>query len=95
MADDRDDTTQPQTGDGAEVREFRASVRGRKCPNCGAASAVATRPFCSKRCADLDLGRWFKEDYRIPAEEPPDGAEESAAEPGAESGPERDPERGQ
>ena len=25
-------------------------------------------PFCSKRCADLDLGRWFKEEYRIPSE---------------------------
>ncbi len=95
MADDRDDRAQPQTGDGAEVREFRASVRGRKCPNCGAPTAIATRPFCSKRCADLDLGRWLKEDYRIPAEEPPDGAEEIAPEPGAEPGARSGPETGQ
>ena len=26
-----------------------------------------TRPFCSKRCADIDLGRWFQGVYAIPA----------------------------
>ena len=26
------------------------------------------RPFCSARCADVDLGRWFTEAYRIPGE---------------------------
>jgi len=35
------------------------------------------RPFCSKRCADVDLGRWLKGAYAIPAEEP-DVAEEDA-----------------
>jgi len=43
---------------------------------CGHPVDVTYRPFCSKRCADLDLGRWLREDYRIPAEEPPDSAEE-------------------
>ncbi len=28
------------------------------------------RPFCSKRCADVDLGRWLGGTYAIPAEEP-------------------------
>ena len=32
----------------------------------------AYHPFCSKRCADIDLGRWFNGDYTIPAVEPPD-----------------------
>jgi endogenous inhibitor of DNA gyrase (YacG/DUF329 family) len=27
------------------------------------------RPFCSKRCADIDLGRWLKGSYAIPAVE--------------------------
>ena len=27
------------------------------------------RPFCSKRCADIDLGRWLKEGYRVPTDE--------------------------
>jgi endogenous inhibitor of DNA gyrase (YacG/DUF329 family) len=29
------------------------------------------KPFCSKRCADVDLARWFGERYAIPAEEVP------------------------
>ncbi len=39
------------------------------CPVCGKPAEAAYRPFCSRRCADVDLGRWFNEDYRIPAEE--------------------------
>ena len=33
------------------------------------------RPFCSRRCADLDLGRWLKGTYAIPAAELDDEAE--------------------
>jgi endogenous inhibitor of DNA gyrase (YacG/DUF329 family) len=33
------------------------------------------RPFCSKRCADIDLGRWLGEAYRIPADDDNDGPE--------------------
>ncbi len=46
-------------------------LKGRKCPVCGKAADVNVRPFCSKRCADLDLGRWLGGTYRIPTEEPP------------------------
>ena len=42
------------------------------CPICKRASEEKFRPFCSKRCADVDLGRWFNEDYAVPAVEPPD-----------------------
>jgi endogenous inhibitor of DNA gyrase (YacG/DUF329 family) len=31
---------------------------------------AAFRPFCSARCADVDLGRWFTESYRVPAGTP-------------------------
>jgi hypothetical protein len=41
----------------------------RKCPICGRASEERFKPFCSKRCADLDLGRWLKGAYGIPATE--------------------------
>lgn len=41
------------------------------CPICEKPAATAYRPFCSKRCADLDLGRWFTGSYRIPTEERP------------------------
>ena len=37
------------------------------CPVCGKAVAAAYRPFCSRRCADVDLGRWLNESYRVPA----------------------------
>ena len=30
------------------------------------------RPFCSKRCADIDLNRWLTGQYAIPVEEEPD-----------------------
>ncbi|WP_308911266.1 DNA gyrase inhibitor YacG [Pseudokordiimonas caeni] len=38
-----------------------------KCPECGKPAVDTYRPFCSKRCADLDLGKWFNEDYVLPA----------------------------
>jgi uncharacterized protein len=41
----------------------------RPCAICGKPADARWRPFCSKRCADVDLGRWFGEVYRIPAEE--------------------------
>lgn len=38
------------------------------CPICGKPAAGGYRPFCSRRCADLDLARWLRGDYRIPGE---------------------------
>lgn len=43
-----------------------------KCPICGKPAVEKYQPFCSKRCADVDLGRWFGGVYRIPSEEPID-----------------------
>ena len=40
------------------------------CPICGKPSApVRLHPFCSRRCADVDLGRWFTGGYSVPATE--------------------------
>lgn len=36
------------------------------CPICGKPASDRYRPFCSRRCADVDLARWFRGDYRIP-----------------------------
>lgn len=44
---------------------------GTQCPICGRPTEPATRPFCSKRCADIDLSRWLGEGYRIPGSEAP------------------------
>ncbi|RME17826.1 MAG: DNA gyrase inhibitor YacG [Alphaproteobacteria bacterium] len=38
------------------------------CPICGKETARAYRPFCSRRCADVDLGRWLGGQYAIPGE---------------------------
>ncbi|MEM8985417.1 MAG: DNA gyrase inhibitor YacG [Pseudomonadota bacterium] len=37
------------------------------CPVCGRTARADYRPFCSKRCADIDLNRWLKGGYAIPA----------------------------
>ena len=37
----------------------------RRCPICGKPADVRYRPFCSRRCADIDLGRWFGEFYTV------------------------------
>ncbi|MFC3614757.1 DNA gyrase inhibitor YacG [Lutimaribacter marinistellae] len=42
------------------------------CPICGDETCRAFRPFCSKRCADIDLARWLKGSYSLPSEEVPD-----------------------
>ncbi|MBV8913053.1 MAG: DNA gyrase inhibitor YacG [Acetobacteraceae bacterium] len=48
------------------------------CPICGKpAPAARYRPFCSQRCADIDLGRWFTGSYAIPG--PPPELEEDEA----------------
>ena len=39
------------------------------CPICKKPTVYEYRPFCSKRCADIDLARWFRGDYKIPGEE--------------------------
>jgi endogenous inhibitor of DNA gyrase (YacG/DUF329 family) len=43
-----------------------------RCPVCRKAAEVKWQPFCSKRCADIDLGRWLNESYRIPTREEAD-----------------------
>lgn len=56
-----------------------ASSDNLTCPTCGGAAAPpapkggrSPRPFCSRRCADIDLGRWFQGRYAIPAVESAD-----------------------
>jgi endogenous inhibitor of DNA gyrase (YacG/DUF329 family) len=38
------------------------------CPVCQKPVEKAYRPFCSKRCADVDLGRWLNGSYAVPGE---------------------------
>ena len=45
----------------------------RTCPICGKPSAQAFHPFCSGRCADVDLHRWLSGAYVIPGPPLPEG----------------------
>lgn len=38
------------------------------CPICKKQTVVKYRPFCSKHCADVDLGRWFNGTYAVAAQ---------------------------
>ncbi|MCU0883045.1 MAG: DNA gyrase inhibitor YacG [Hyphomonadaceae bacterium] len=46
------------------------------CPICGKPRVEAFRPFCSKRCADVDLHRWMSGSYAVPGLETDDETED-------------------
>jgi len=65
-----DDTT--KTDNVVELKSAKkAAQKGEKCPLCGKPATDSYKPFCSKRCADLDLGKWLGDCYRIPTHEVP------------------------
>lgn len=40
------------------------------CPICKKDPKPEYRPFCSKRCANIDLGKWLSGDYAVPSQDP-------------------------
>jgi len=48
----------------------------RPCPICGHQSAQSFHPFCSARCADVDLNRWLTGAYAIPVSPDEDNEED-------------------
>ena len=61
---------------------LRAVRTAAKCPVCARPVDHKYRPFCSKRCADVDLGRWLKESYRVPTDEGPAEEDDGTSPPG-------------
>jgi endogenous inhibitor of DNA gyrase (YacG/DUF329 family) len=59
-------------------KEAEPTGNGPRCPICGRPRAHQFRPFCSARCRNVDLSRWFGEVYAVPAAEPgyDEGSEE-------------------
>jgi endogenous inhibitor of DNA gyrase (YacG/DUF329 family) len=55
------------------------NARTPACPICGRPRAAEHRPFCSRRCADVDLHRWLTTAYVISGREP---GEDQEASPG-------------
>jgi endogenous inhibitor of DNA gyrase (YacG/DUF329 family) len=47
-------------------------VADNACPICGKPQADEFKPFCSRRCADVDLNRWLSGVYAIPVKEDED-----------------------
>lgn len=44
------------------------------CPVCGKPVTPRYKPFCSQRCATIDLARWITGSYRVPSDEAPEDA---------------------
>ena len=55
--------------DGAGTTDDPPPRRQAKCPICGRPTQPETRPFCSARCADVDLARWLGGGYAIATHE--------------------------
>lgn len=71
MTDDPNDTANDLAKRPDGVR-----VASAKCVRCDQPVQARTRPFCSQRCADADLGAWFTGRYRVETNEPAgEGAE--------------------
>ena len=72
---------------GAAVRASHilpmSDAKSPKCPTCGKPTVAVFRPFCSKRCADVDLHRWFSGVYAVPVTE--DEEEDERREDGGEA----------
>lgn len=50
------------------------------CAICGRPATPEYRPFCTRRCADVDLGRWLRGSYAIPARDDDEDEEGDSAE---------------
>jgi hypothetical protein len=42
------------------------------CPICKGETSADYRPFCSRRCADIDLAKWLNGSYAAPSQDPDD-----------------------
>ncbi len=61
------------------MSEVESDSRRLSCAICGRPQEARFKPFCSKRCANIDLGRWLKGAYAIPARDEDEGEGRSAA----------------
>ena len=69
------------------MNEIDRKHSGARCPLCGKPVDQAFKPFCSKRCADIDLNRWLSGVYAVPVkdDEDEDGTRLPDGEPGEKS----------
>jgi endogenous inhibitor of DNA gyrase (YacG/DUF329 family) len=69
------------------MNEIERKHSAARCPLCGKQIAQVFKPFCSKRCADIDLNRWLSGVYAVPVkdDEDEDGERPKDAEAGEPS----------
>jgi endogenous inhibitor of DNA gyrase (YacG/DUF329 family) len=60
------------TGPSPPANDNAKTASARPCAICGRPRIEKYAPFCSSRCADVDLYRWLNGTYAIPASEEPD-----------------------
>jgi hypothetical protein len=53
--------------------------RLKPCAICGKLAAAEYRPFCSRRCADVDLNRWLSGVYAVPTAEREEGERDTSS----------------
>jgi endogenous inhibitor of DNA gyrase (YacG/DUF329 family) len=68
------------------ARGGAGAARG-TCPICGRPSEERYRPFCSRRCADVDLARWLRGAYAIPDRAESEDGDEAREEGAEQAGP--------
>jgi uncharacterized protein len=54
------------------MNEIARKTSAARCPLCSKPVDAAFKPFCSKRCADIDLNRWLSGVYAVPVKETDD-----------------------
>ena len=54
------------------MNEIDRKTSAARCPLCRKPMDQAFKPFCSKRCADIDLNRWLSGVYAVPVKEDED-----------------------
>ena len=64
------------------MNQIDRKISAAPCPICRRPMDAAFKPFCSKRCADIDLNRWLTGVYAVPVTEDEDEDGERPAEPG-------------
>ena len=67
------------------ANENTPKASGGRCPICGQRTVAEYKPFCSKRCADVDLHSWLSCRYALPVVEEDGGTDDDAADSGRES----------
>jgi uncharacterized protein len=60
----------------ASMGEMALTNHAAACAICGKPQVERFRPFCSRRCADVDLHRWLGGVYAIPVADAADGEAE-------------------